>query len=262
MKLIAKYLYTLPENNQFMGELMFRLKRFYRWEAREMRDLLISILAVTFIFGFNDGRESFNLVFWLFNMFKTFIIVAIAILAFDGAMKVTALQQGFRAEYRMWPAGLAIGVIITLLTKGNFPLVLHGGLFLHHMMILRIGKFRYGINVMAQGTIAATGAVAHLILMTIALAFSRQLGILPGFFDSMAVINGYMMIYQLLPIPKMNGIHIFFMSRLAYVFIAATLASYAILTLLGVYSWLLALIIGTLCWFSWYWFVEGGSVKA
>jgi len=244
-----------------MGELAFRVKRFYRWEKREARDILVTILAVSFIFGFNDGRDSFNLIFWLANLAKTLIIVAISVLVYDGAMKVFALQQGYRAEYRMWPLGLSIGIIITLLTGGAFPFVLHGGLFLHHHMILRMGKFRYGLNIVAQGMIAASGAIAHLILMTIALMFSRQLGILPGFFDSMAFINGIMMIYNLLPIPKTNGIHLFFFSRLTYVFVSATLVAYALLTIINLYSWLLALLIGGICWFIWYWFVEGGRVK-
>jgi len=244
-----------------MGELAFRIKRFYRWEQREARDIFVTIVVVSLIFGFNDGRDSFNLIFWLLNLLKVFIIVAMGVLVYDGAMKVAALQQGYRAEYRMWPTGLAMGVIITLLTGGAFPVVLHGGLHLHHHMILRMGKFRYGLNVMSQGMISASGAVAHMVLMTLALMMSRQLGIMPGFFDTMATINGVMMIYQLLPIPKTNGIHIFFMSRLGYVFIAGTLVAYALLTLVKVYSWILALIIGGLCWLLWLWFMEGGRVK-
>jgi len=241
-----------------MGELAFRIKRFYRWEARERRDIFITIIVLALIFGYNDGSDSFNLVHWLLNLVMVFFIVAISILGFDFGMKVAALSQGFRAEYRMWPTGLGIGAIVTLLTGGLFPIALHGGLYVHHMMVMRIGKFRYGLNIMAQGTIAAAGAVAHLIMMTFALAMSRQLGILPVVFDKMAFINGVLMVFQLLPIPKMNGMHIFFMSRLSYVFIASTLAAYVILTLLGLYSWFFALIIGIVCWFLWYWFVEGG----
>ncbi len=242
-----------------MGELAFRIKRFYRWEPRELRDIWLSILGITFIFAYNDGRATFNLALWLINFLMTAVIVVVSFFLYDGAMKVSALQQGYRAEYRMWPTGIGLGIIVTLLTGGKFPLVLAGGLFLHHHMILRLGKFRYGINRIAYGTIAAAGAFAHLILMTIALAFSRQLHILPTFFDYAARINGIMIIYNLLPIPKTNGIHIFFMSRLSYVFIAATLTGYVLLSLAGIYSWILAFIIGAACWFLWYWFIEGGG---
>ena len=174
-------------------------------------------------------------------------------------MRLSALSQGFIAEYKMWTTGIGLSLVFTLLTKGEYPLLLVGGLFLHHHKILRLGKFRHGINLMAYGSIAAAGPLANLLVMTVALALSKQLHILPTFFDTVARINGYMIIYQLLPIPKTNGIHIFFMSRLAYVFIAVTLASYVILSLVGVYSWLIAFIIGTSCWFAWYWFMEGGN---
>ena len=239
-----------------MGELLFRIRRFYRWEKREKRDLLITILLVAFMFGYNDGRESFVPIAWFGHFLLTLFFVSLTVLVFDGAMKVAALHQGYRAEYRMWPQGLAIGVIVTLITGGKFYLILPGGLFLHHMMILRLGKFRYGINTMAQGVIAAAGPVANLILATIALTFSAQLNIMPELFNYMAMINLWFLIYQLLPIPKINGMHIFFMSRLAYVFIFSTLASYVLLVQLGIFSWIFAFIIGVVCWFSWLWFFE------
>jgi hypothetical protein len=242
-----------------MGELTFRLKRFYGWEPREARDILISILAITFVFAYDDKSQTFVFANWLLHFLLTLAIVAVSFLAYDFGMKLAALHQGFRAEYRMWPMGIAFSLIVTLLSKGHFPLVLAGGLFLQHMMILRLGKFRYGMNVMAQGTIAAAGPVANLILMTFGLAMSRQLHFMPALFDYVAFINGVMMVYQLLPIPRLNGIHIFFMSRLAYVFISCFLVAYFLLTLLKVYSWILAFVIGVVCWFLFYWFIEGGK---
>ena len=242
-----------------MGELIFRIKRFYRWEKRERRDIIISILAITFIFAFDDKSKAFNIIFWLMNFLKTLIIVGISFMAYDFGMKATALQQGFRAEYRMWPTGLAAGIIITLFSGGKFPLVVPGGLFLHHIMILRLGRFRYGINTVAYGTIAAAGPIANLIVMTLALAIGRQFGIATGLFDFVAFINGVMLIYQLIPLPRLNGIHIFFMSRLAYVFIAATIVAYVLLSLVHFYSWIVALLIGTVCWLLWWYFAEGGK---
>jgi len=241
------------------GELRHRIRRFYRWEKREARDILISILAITFIFGYSDSGESFQLGTWLLNMLITLFIVALSFLAYDAGMKLAALNQGLRAEYRMWPQGLAIGVIITLLTQGRWYVILAGGLFVHHVSILRIGKWRYGLNTIAQGTVAAAGPIANFVLMTISLVFGKQLGIAPDFFIFAAKINGFMMAYQLLPIPKLNGIHIFFMSRLAYAFIFGALVSYLLLIFIGIYSWILAFLIGVVSWFSWYWWVEGGK---
>jgi hypothetical protein len=243
-----------------MSELVYRIRRFYTWKDQELRDIFLSILAITFIFAYNDGRDVFSLIHWILNFVKVFIIVFGSFFAYDAGMRLSALSQGFIAEYKMWTTGIGLSLVFTLLTKGEYPLLLVGGLFLHHHKILRLGKFRHGINLMAYGSIAAAGPLANLLVMTVALALSKQLHILPSIFDTVARINGYMIIYQLLPIPKMNGIHIFFMSRLAYVFISVTIASYVILSFIGIYSWLIAFIIGTACWFTWYWFMEGGKV--
>jgi hypothetical protein len=242
-----------------MSELASRVKQFYRWEPIEARDIAISIIAITFIFAFDDRAETFELAHWIANFILTLIIVAVSFLAYDAAMKLAALNQGFRAEYRMWLGGIVFSLILTLLTKGKWYVLFAGGLYLHHLAILRLGKFRYGLNVAGQGTIAAAGPAAHFVLLTISLMLSRQFQFLPGLFDYVAKINGYMMIYQLLPVPRMNGIHIFFMSRLAYIFIAGSLISYVILVQLKIYSWVLALLIGAGCWVAWYWFREGGN---
>jgi len=240
------------------GELKARIKRFYRWEKREARDILISILAITFVFAYSDNSESFVLASWIINFIVTLLVVTISFLVYDAGCKVAALQQGFRAEYQMWPQGIALSVIITLPTGGKWVVLLTGGIFLHFMTIMRVGKWRVGLNTIAQGTIAAAGPVANFILMTVCLVIGAQLKIMPEFFMYAATINGFMMAYQLLPIPKTNGIHIFFMSRLAYAFIFGTLGSYLILVLMGIYSWILSLLIGIVVWFSWYWFIEGG----
>jgi len=118
--------------------------------------------------------------------------------------------------------------------------------------LLRIGKFRYGENASTRGMIAASGSFANLVLATIGMMFSAQLGILPGFFEELAIINFWLMIFSLLPLPKMDGVHVFFMSRLVYVFIFSTLLAYVLLTFIDVYSWLLSFIIGVVCWFLYY----------
>jgi len=43
-------------------------------------------------------------------------------------------------------------------------------------------------------------------------------------------------------------------------FVFGTMVCYVLLAIAGVFSWLLALLLGGLIWFLWYWFVEGGKV--
>ncbi len=241
-----------------MGELWFRVKDFFSYSRREQRDLFLAIIVTTFILAFNDKQETFSFAYWSFNFIKTMLFVAIAFLSHTAAQKVFALQQGFLAEFRSWPTGLGFGIIVALLTGGKLYVILPGGLALTHVTILRIGKWRYGENVAARSLIAASGSLANLIVATFALAMSRQLGVLPDSFEWLAFINFILIIYIMLPFPKLDGIHIFFHSRLTYVFIYSTLLAYILLTLVGILSWILAFIIGVVCWLLFYIAVESG----
>jgi len=236
--------------------LMERIRQFVGYSNTEKRDLLITILAVSFIFAYNDGRESFNIILWLGNYLIVMLFVTIAFIGHTLLQQVFALHQGFRAEYRAWPAGLIMGVIMTVLTNGKWFIILAGGLWMHHLAIHRIGKFRYGLNIMAQANVAAAGPIANLVLATFAIMMGKQFHILPAFFDQMAMINFWIMIFSLLPIPRLDGIHIFFASRLFYVFIFTTLLAYVLLTLIGVYSWIIAILIGGVCWLLYWIYIE------
>lgn len=235
-----------------MGELWFRCKEFFRFSRRESRDIFIAILVLTFAFAFDDGRETFQLGPWLANLIKTLLFVSIAMLGHVSMQKVFALQQGFLAEFRGWTNGLVATVIVTLLTLGDFYFLLPGGLVLYHMTILRIGKWRYGENVAARGMIAISGPVANLIIASFGIMMASQLGVFPEFFQSLAMVNLWIMFYTLLPIPYLDGIHLFFWSRLTYVFVASTLLAYVILSSVEVYSWFLSLVTGLIVWFLYY----------
>ncbi|MFW6450521.1 MAG: hypothetical protein ACOCZ6_05700 [Nanoarchaeota archaeon] len=239
-----------------MGELWFRVKEFFGFSRREKQDLLLAVIVLGFAFGFNDGRDSFVLGAWLGHLVTSLAFVAIAMIVHVSVQKIFALQQGFTSEFRGWPTGLIVTIIIVLLSKGNLYVLLPGGMVLYHMTILRIGKFRHGENVVARGMIAASGPAANLVLGTIGVMFASQLGIMPEFFGYFRNVNFWIMLYSLLPIPRMDGIHLFFMSRLTYVFIFSTGLAYFLLLLVNVESWILSLLIGVICWFLFMIYVE------
>lgn len=240
-----------------MKEWWFRIRDFYRFHNREKRDLLLTTLIVTFIFAYNDQSESFALASWLIHFVITGGFVALALLVHTSAQKIFGIQQGFTTEFRAWPIGLVISLILTFITSGEFYVLLIGGMVIRHVTILRLGKWRYGENESARGLIASTGPVANLILATFALAISKQIGFMPETFAWLATINLWIMVYSLLPLPRMDGIHLFVQSRLVYIFIGSTLLSYTIFAAFGIFSWILAFIIGIICWLLFFIYVEG-----
>lgn len=234
----------------------FRVKQFFRFQKEEVKHLLISIIVVTFIFAFNDKRDSFNMAFWLTNFLIVGFIVALTFIVHVSAQKVFALQVGYIAEYRMWTTGLILGAVVALLSGGSWFVLLPGGIFIQHMAIQRLGKFRYGLNIKSMGNIAASGSVANLVLATFAVAMSKQLHIMPPFFDLMAKINFFFLIFMLLPLPKLPGLYLFFASRLTYVFVFTSLGAYVLLVSFNVFSWILSIIIGVICWLLFYMYAE------
>lgn len=239
-----------------MGELWFRVRDFFRYSKSEQRDLLFSVLIVALVFAYDDGREIFTWSHWIFNYLLVLFMVAGAFFVHTALQKIWALKHGLLAEYRAWPTGLVITFVFAMLFQGNFYILLPGGLAMTHASILRLGRWRYGENVSTRGIIAASGAIGNVLLATFCLMMSAQLGIFPEFFGLWAVINFWLMVYSLLPIPRLDGIHLLFWSRLVYVFIFSTLLGYVLLTLLNIYSWFFALLIGIVCWFLFYLFVE------
>ncbi|MBI5393107.1 M50 family metallopeptidase [Candidatus Woesearchaeota archaeon] len=242
-----------------MGEFAYRIKRFFKFTPREMFELAITIIVVGFIFAYNDKQEVFSTTYWIYNLLKMILIVAIAVITHEIGHKVAALYIGMRTEYQMWPTGLLIGILFTFITNGKWYVVLPGGMLLHHLSIQRIGHFRYGLNYFTQGILAAMGPLTNLLFATFFKTLSL-FGIFPEFFDTMTFINLYYAVFTMLPLPRLDGLHLFFGNRLTYVFVFGSLFGYIVLYSIGVYSLIFALLIGALFWLVFYLYIETKTV--
>ena len=238
----------MPTN---ISELQYRIKRHFRFSSKEVRDLTLTMIVLAFIFGYNDRAETFNAVHWGLNYLKMFLIVFLTVIVHEIGHKIAALQMGLKAEYKAWPTGLLIGLMFTFLSKGKWYVVLPGGMILSHMAILRIGHFRYGLNYITQGMLATAGPIANLIFAT----FWKTLAlfnVFPEFFNILTFINLYYAVWTFLPLPNLDGIHMFYGSRLWYVFAFGTLLSYILLYVVGFYSLIFALLGGGVIWLVYY----------
>jgi len=238
-----------------MGEFTYRVKRFFRFSPREVFELAVTVIVLAFIFGYNDKQEVFSISYWLFNFVKMIIIVAIAVVLHEVGHKLASLYVGMRSEYQMWPTGLLIGILFTFISNGKWYIVLPGGILLHHMAIQRLGHFRYGLNYFTQGMLAVAGPMANLILATFFKTLSL-FGVFPEFFDTMTFINLYYAVFTMLPLPRLDGIHLFFATRLIYVFFYGSLLGYIILYSFNFYSLVFAFLIGGVCWLLFFLYVE------
>lgn len=196
--------------------LLDKIKRYFRFSKREVLWLAISILAMGFIVGFDDGTQTFVFANWIKNLISSTIIVALAVIVSQTAQKIHGLAIGFKVEYKPFPVGLLIGVMIAFLTFGKFWFLAYGGIALSLMEIHRLGYFRYGLNYWANGWISLTGPLANLALAV----FFKLMLFLPNtpLIQKAIMVNVMLAIFGMLPLPLLNGFGVFFASRFLYAF--------------------------------------------
>jgi len=244
-------------------DLIDKVKRYFKFSRDELVSIIITILCLTFIIGFNDGRETTALdSFWFYHLFISLIIVAITVFVHLGGQRIIGLHSGFRIEYKLWWYGLILGIIITLVTRGSVWILLPGGIFLHHLAVHRLGYFRYGTNTLAMAMTGLAGSVSNILLATIIKTLELWFGFPVSsslFLSKLIIFNWIYALFNFIPIPPLDGALILFRSRLTFAFIFGTIAGYAVLILFGIFSFILALIIGGLFWLIFYLVFEKGA---
>jgi Zn-dependent protease len=238
-------------------DLIDKIKRYIGFSGEEWKAVIITILAVTFMLGFNDGRPTSTIdSYWVYNLAICLLVVIITIMVHLIGQRIVGLHAGFRVEYKVWWYGLLLGIIITLVSRGNiWWVILPGGIYLHHMAIHRLGYFRYGTNTLAMAMAALAGSLANILLVTAIKTTEVWFGVPVSsiyFLDKLIIFGWVYAFVNLLPIPPLDGSIILFRSRSIFVALFATIGGYAILVLLGIYSFVLAAIIGAIAWIIFY----------
>jgi Zn-dependent protease len=77
--------------------------------------------------------------------------------------------------------------------------------------------------------------------------------------NKLFIFNLAFAVWNLLPIPPLDGSKLFFHSRLTFAFIFGSVLGYTVLAGFGVYSWILGLIIGGIIWLLYYVSFEVGA---
>lgn len=237
------------------AELKYRIRDFFVFTPRELRDLFIAMAVITFAFAYDDGRETFLFSAWLFNYLKIFFIVSLAFFFHESAHKIMGLSVGIRTEYKLWTLGTYITLLCTFLFQGKIVILLTGGVTFYHMAIQRLGHFRYGLNLLSCGIIGAMGPLANLVMATFWETLAIY-GIMPDFFHQMTFINLYYAVFSMLPLPNLDGLSLFFASRMNYVFFFSILLAYIGLFAIGVYSLIWAILLAGVMWFLYWYHIE------
>lgn len=245
-----------------MNELIFRIRQFLRLDSFEVRDLLITILAITVIWAFNDGSSVFAWNSWLSNFFMVLVMVIITISVHEMAHKLAALRVGYLYEFKISYVGVVMGMILVLISNGRIPYLPVGGVNLYHMAKQRIGRFRYGMNYFTAGTVAFSGPLANIYFAMFMKTVQWAFAINSVFLDKLFVFNLVFAVYAMLPFPNHDGLVIFFGSKLTYIFVFGVILSYVLMVaIFNFYSLVWGIVFGIITWLSWLKFAEWEDLK-
>ena len=200
-----------------MQENWERWKAEIRFSKQELSGLIPAILILAFIFSFRDwGTDTFDAILGLQHFVQMISIVAIVLFFRITFQKMYALSQGYKAEFKVWWAGLAISLVVAFISFGKVPLVLAGLMTGSFAVRYRLGEFRYGYNIWQNGVIgywAIMGGLIMAILFSVGYYWSPE----SYFFSKGLMFSLIAAFCSLIPIPQLDAINIIMGSRTLYV---------------------------------------------
>lgn len=178
-----------------------KLARYFRFSRTELNGLIVLIIVFAFIYSFTRwGEQAFSLQAGLKNLLFALIIVGLSVMIHHSAQRMVGLWYGYRIEHRVWWMGLIIGLLAVVLSNGKVLIFVGSTLFAHFMPAHRIGKFRFGPSTRQIGASAFAGPLACVVIsFFLALAFPSP------FFNDFLNFNLLFAIYNMLPIPPLDG---------------------------------------------------------
>lgn len=182
-----------------------------RFSRAEIVHIVVSVAVLTVAFSLMSvggiyELNGVNLPTMLFILGVSFIAVSTGFLLHEFAHKRVAQKYGCFAEYRMYPMGLVIGLFSAAF---GFLLALPGAV----MIAGRIDKRQNGLISLAGPTM---NMLITVVCMPLAYAFASDI-LLLALFGMVAYINTWLAIFNLLPVPPLDGSKVFFWNFFAYV---------------------------------------------
>ena len=240
----------------------YSFKKYSEFNRKEINAIILSAAIIGFIIAFRGtvdqpDRTLFDFGFALRNLIDSILIVSLAIIVKQICQRAAAVHSGFKAVYRIWWYGLGLGIILGFATMGRFWFLAPGGIMVYHLAGHRLGSFRYGLNYWPLGIIGLVGPVS---LILLAIFFKIMMNVFPAnaLIAKAFVFNLVFAGFSALPIPPLDGSHMFFASRMFYIFALGTIIGLCVALYFMSIGWalLIGLLIGVLVWQIYLWTFE------
>jgi hypothetical protein len=247
-------------------DFKYRLKKHFKFTNKEIGNILLIAIIFGFIASFREWGygDEFELIVGLKNLINATIISLLAVLTHEAGHRLCGLWKGYKVNFKPWWPGIMIAIVLCFISRGHIWFFVISGIFVRQLDKLALGKYRYGLRPKDFLEIALAGSIANIILATLIKTPAVWFSNLPFnmvLINKAFAINWAVAIFNLLPIPPLDGIHVLFKSRLTYAAIIGFVAGYGILIYFQIYSWILALGFAGISWFLFYVLFERTTIK-
>lgn len=179
---------------------------------REIIDILISIVALGFMFSF---RKWGSIELGLANFAWATVVVGFAFIIHEMGHKIMAEMYDCYAEFRLFPSFLLISLFLTFLTQGYFIIAATGAVVISTAYFTRLGYKYVNITLEEKGRIAFAGPISNIFLAFVFKLFGFALP--ANLLTEIISINALIAFFNLLPIPPLDGSKIITWSRVTWI---------------------------------------------
>jgi len=163
---------------------------------------LISWFTITLAFSLVLSEDFLN----VYSFFEALPIAALGVgtgfILHELAHKYVAIHYGAKAEFRLWTTGLALAIILPVITLGRFLFAAPGAVYI----------FDHNTSVKQNGVISLAGPLTNIVLGVVFLVFALsidQTAFFGTLFSSVASINFFLAFFNLIPIYPLDGSKVF-----------------------------------------------------
>ncbi|MFH1212343.1 MAG: hypothetical protein V1659_05470 [Candidatus Woesearchaeota archaeon] len=222
----------------------YNLKQYWEFNNNEKQGFILTAVVCAFILTFTKwGDKSFDAAAGLVNFFFAAVFFGLFLFFHIFTQKVAAIRTGHKSEYDVNIYYLIAAIIICFVSSGTAIVFIPGLFYISLLKYVRIGALKHETGMKDLAEIGMSGFLGS--LMLVVLFYIIYYFLRTELFFSLAHMNFLIALYSLIPVPKSPGWHILYHSRWQFIFaLAATIVFGLLLKSIGLYSVLVAAIIG------------------